>query len=79
MVKHKPAALFRWKVNTKQGPVVFAFYRLDSANPFQAAIYQLQESVNGKPATVVGLFERSQYEYRVSKVIERTDCEVLSV
>ena len=68
--------LFAWRV--KGTTWRYAFYRLDSANPFQSAIYQLVSTdTDTDKQEVVGLFTVDQYAHRVGKVIDRADCEVL--
>jgi hypothetical protein len=67
--------LIQWRVRATT--LQYAFYRLDSANPFQSAIYQLVQRDRRTGATMVqGLFTDAQYRYRVARIVERSDCEV---
>lgn len=75
--KLKPRVpLLRWRIIGR--PLQFAFYRIDSANPFQSAIYQLVSTEDGKPSIVSGLYDRAQYEATAARVVSRKDCEVLT-
>jgi len=73
----KPHPAFQWRVYLKGvGYQYYAFYQLPR-EPFSGEQFKLEKR-DTISVQSVGVYTRAQFEHRVTDIINRPDCELIS-